>query len=55
MKPATWSWRFHFYGYRFALRVGCNNVTDHRNPTAVNTTIGSYVLRIRVFGKTSYN
>jgi len=50
-------------GYRFALRAGADNLTDHKNPTAVNNTVGSpqylqflgyegrhYVLRIRFFG-----
>lgn len=56
--------RFVFRGYRFAIRVGANNLTDHRNPTAVNNIIGApaflqfygdegrhFVLRLRVFGK----
>jgi len=56
--------RFEFAGYRFALRLGANNLTDHRNPTAVNNVIGSpqylqffgdegrhFVIRVRVFGK----
>lgn len=56
--------RFTFRGYRLALRVGLNNVTDHLNPTAVNAVVGSaqYLqffgyegrhaeLRIRRFGK----
>ncbi|HKE26688.1 MAG TPA: hypothetical protein VKB88_30250 [Bryobacteraceae bacterium] len=56
--------RFTFRGYRLALRVGPNNITDHRNPTAVDSVIGSpqylqffgnegrhFVLRIRWFGK----
>jgi hypothetical protein len=55
--------RFVFRGRRFALRLGCNNITDHRNPTAVNAVIGSpqylqffgdegrhFVIRIRMFG-----
>ena len=33
--------RFTFRGKRLALRVGVNNLTDHRNPTAVNNVIGS--------------
>jgi hypothetical protein len=56
--------RFVFRGYRFALRGGGNNLTDHRNYTAVNKEIGApnfltfyggegrhFVLRIRFFGK----
>ena len=51
-------------GYRFALRVGMDNVTDQANPTAVDNTIGSahflqfygaegrhFVARIRFFGR----
>lgn len=56
--------RFVFRGYRFAIRVGANNLTDHANPTAVNNITGSpqfrqfygdegrhLVLRIRMFGR----
>jgi len=56
--------RFTLRGYRLALRGGVNNATDHRNPTAVNNTIGApgflqfygeegrhFEVRIRVFGK----
>ena len=56
--------RFEFRGHRFAIRVGANNVTDHKNPTAVYNTLGvpqymhfagdegrHLVLRIRFFGK----
>ena len=56
--------RFTFRGYRLALRIGADNLTGHRNPTAVNAVIGSpqyleffgdegrhFVLRIRWFGK----
>lgn len=56
--------RFVFRGYRFALRVGANNLTDSRNPTAAGTVIGSpqylqffgdegrhFVVRIRMFGR----
>ncbi len=56
--------RFLFRGYRFAVRGGANNVTDSRNPTAVNNVIGSpafkqfvgsegrhFEFRIRFFGK----
>ena len=51
-------------GYRFALRGGVNNLTGHKNPTAVNNVIGSpqfqqfladegrhFVVRIRFFGR----
>ena len=51
-------------GYRFALRGGVDNLTDTRNPTAVNAVIGSpqylqflgnegrhFVARIRFFGR----
>jgi hypothetical protein len=57
---------FTFRGYRFALRGGFNNVTNHANPTAVNNTIGGpqfmqwygdegrhFVVRIRLFGRAS--
>ena len=53
-------------GYRFALRGGVNNLTNSRNPTAVNNTIGSpqylqffgyegrhFVVRIRFFGRSA--
>jgi hypothetical protein len=56
--------RFTFRGYRLGLRAGFNNITNHRNPTAVNNVIGSpqylqflgdegrhFVLRLRVFGR----
>jgi hypothetical protein len=56
--------RFVFRGYRYAIRGGANNLTDHRNPTAVNKVIGApqfltfygdegrhFVIRIRFFGK----
>ncbi len=59
--------RFEFAGYRFAIRVGANNLTDHRNPTAVNNVIGSpqylqffgdegrhFVIRVRVFGRAAH-
>jgi hypothetical protein len=55
---------FTFRGYRFAFRFGANNLTDHRNPTAVSNVIGSptfgqffgdegrhFVLRLRLFGR----
>ncbi len=51
-------------GYRFALRGGVDNLTNSRNPTAVNNVIGSpqylqffgyegrhFVVRIRFFGR----
>jgi len=56
--------RFEFRGHRFALRVGANNLTNHKNPTGVYNTLGApqfmqflgdegrhFVLRIRFFGK----
>ena len=56
--------RFVFRGYRYAIRGGANNLTDHRNPTAVNKVMGApqfltfygdegrhFVIRIRFFGK----
>lgn len=56
--------RFVFKGYRLALRLGCDNVTDHANPTAVNAVLGAaqygqffgqegrhFVVRIRMFGR----
>ena len=56
--------RFTFRGYRFAIRLGANNLTDNRNPTAVSNVIGSptfgqffgdegrhYVVRLRLFGR----
>lgn len=55
---------FTFRGYRFAFRFGANNLTDHRNPTAVSNVIGSptyarffgyegrhFVVRLRLFGR----
>jgi hypothetical protein len=52
------------HGYRFALRGGGNNITNHKNPTAVNNVVGSpqylqflgdegrhYVIRVRFFGR----
>jgi hypothetical protein len=51
-------------GYRFALRGGVDNLTNSKNPTAVNNVIGSprylqflgnegrhFVVRIRFFGR----
>jgi hypothetical protein len=56
--------RFTFRGYRCAIRLGANNLTDHRNPTAVSNVIGSptfmrffgdegrhFVVRLRLFGR----
>ena len=56
--------RFNFLRYRFALRLGANNLTDQRNATAVNNVAGApnflrfygsegrhFVLRIRMFGR----
>jgi len=56
--------RFVFRGYRYAIRGGANNLTDHRNYSAVNKVIGApqylsfygnegrhFVIRIRFFGK----
>jgi outer membrane receptor protein involved in Fe transport len=56
--------RFNFMRYRFALRLGANNLTDQRNATAVNNVVGSpnylrfygnegrhFVVRIRMFGR----
>ena len=56
--------RFTFRGYRFAVRVGANNLTASRNPTAVSNVIGSrtfgqffgeegrhFVVRLRLFGR----
>lgn len=56
--------KFTFRGYRFAARLGADNLTDHRNPTAVSNVIGSptfgqffgdegrhFVVRLRLFGR----
>lgn len=56
--------RFHLRGYRFALRGGFNNITNHQNPNVVNSTVGSpdflhyygsegrhFVFRLRFLGK----
>lgn len=56
--------RFELFRYRWAIRVGANNLTDHRNATAVNNVLGSpnyltyygtegrhFVVRIRLFGR----
>jgi hypothetical protein len=53
-----------FHGYRFALRLAVNNLTDQANPTAVNNVVGApqylqflgnegrhFVVRIRFFGR----
>jgi len=57
-------WRFKLAKYRFAIRGGINNVSDHRNPTVVNNTLESlhflnfyssegrhFVARLRWLGK----
>ena len=57
-------WTTHLFGYRFALRGGLNNVTDHNNYTVVNNTYGSpnfmafygslgrhFVVRLRWLGR----
>lgn len=57
-------WTTHLFGYRFALRGGFNNITNHNNYTLVNDTIGTpnfltyygstgrhFVLRIRWLGR----
>ena len=68
--PSNFDWNLHIErvftlaGYRFALRGGFNNLTDHPNPTAVNNIIGApdflrfyglegrhFVMRIRFFGR----
>jgi hypothetical protein len=56
--------RLVLFRYRIALRVGANNLTDHRNATAVNNVLGApsylqyfgsegrhFVVRLRVFGR----
>jgi hypothetical protein len=56
--------RFVLFRYRWAIRVGANNLTDQRNATAVNSVVGSpsylrfygtegrhFVVRIRLFGR----
>jgi hypothetical protein len=56
--------RFVFRGYRLGLRAGCNDITGHRNYTAVNNVEGApnfqqfygaegrrFVVRIRMFGR----
>ena len=58
--------RFTLRGYRFAIRGGFNNITNSRNPTAVNNVIGApqflqfygyegrhFVVRLRFFGRTT--
>jgi carboxypeptidase family protein len=57
-------WRLHLGKYRFALRGGVDNLTDHRNPTVVNNIVESpnfltfyssegrhFVARLRWLGK----
>jgi hypothetical protein len=57
-------WTTHLFGYRFALRGGFNNITNHNNFTVVNNTLGApnfgtfygsdrrhFVLRIRWLGR----
>jgi len=57
-------WRFHFKKYRFAIRGGINNLTNHNNFTVVNNTFESpyflnyygsdgrhFVARLRWLGK----
>jgi outer membrane receptor protein involved in Fe transport len=34
-------WRFHLRKYRFGIRGGVDNLTNHRNPTVVNDTLES--------------
>jgi hypothetical protein len=34
-------WRFHLRKYRFGIRGGVDNLTNHRNPTVVNNTLES--------------
>jgi hypothetical protein len=34
-------WRFRLHKYRFAIRGGIDNLTNHRNPTVVNNTLES--------------
>jgi hypothetical protein len=59
-------WTTHLFGYRFALRGGFNNLTNHNNYTVVNSTLGApnfgtfygsdgrhFVLRLRWLGKVS--
>ena len=57
-------WTTHLLGYRFAVRGGLNNLTDHHNYTVVNNTAGSphflefygstnrhFVVRLRWLGR----
>ena len=57
-------WNTHLWGYRFAIRGGANNLTDHNNFTVVNNTLGSpnfqtfygvtgrhFVVRLRWLGR----
>lgn len=34
-------WRFRLHKYRFGIRGGIDNLTNHRNPTVVNNTLES--------------
>ncbi len=56
--------RLVLFRYRIAIRVGANNLTGHRNATAVNNVLGApdfmhfygdegrhFVVRLRVFGR----
>ena len=57
-------WTTHLFGYRFAVRGGLNNITDHKNYTVVNNVFGSpnfltfygstgrhFVVRLRWLGR----
>jgi hypothetical protein len=54
-------WTTHLFGYRFALRGGFNNITNHKNFTVVNDILGAtnfygsdgrhFVLRLRWLGR----
>jgi hypothetical protein len=54
-------WTTHLFGYRFALRGGFNNITNHNNFTVVNDILGAtnfygsdgrhFVLRLRWLGR----
>lgn len=57
-------WTTHLFGYRFALRGGLNNITNHNNYTVVNNVFGSpnflmfygstgrhFVVRLRWLGR----
>lgn len=60
--------RLHYRAYKFALRGGFNNITNHKNPTVVNNVVGSpqflsyygsegrhFVFRLRWLGKAEKN